>query len=176
MFEVLSKKFSSETTIDSNGFPLYRRRNDGRTIIRNNIEYDNRHVVPYNRYLLTKFQCHCNSEWCNRSNSIKYLFKYINKGPNRGKVLLTENDHLQNGDKDTTTKNTDEIKQYFDCRYLSEYEAAWRIYNFEIQYKEPSVERMIYHLENEHVIYFPDGGNLQTVFNKPGIEKRMFTK
>jgi len=56
-----------ETTIDEEGFPIYRRRNDGKIIVKNRITLDNRYVVPYNVDLLVKYQSHLNVEWCNRS-------------------------------------------------------------------------------------------------------------
>ena len=34
---------------------MYRRRNDGKQIKKGSIHYDNRYVVPYNLYLLTKY-------------------------------------------------------------------------------------------------------------------------
>ncbi|KAL5162368.1 ATP-dependent DNA helicase pif1 [Glycine soja] len=74
------KKFHGATIVDQDGFPIYRRRNDGRTVMKNGIELDNRFVVPYNPQLLLKYKTHLNMEWCNQSTSIKYLFKYINKG------------------------------------------------------------------------------------------------
>ena len=64
------KKIYEETTIDEEGFPIYRRRNDGKTIVKNGITLDNRYVVPYNVDLLVKYQSHLNVEWCNRSRSI----------------------------------------------------------------------------------------------------------
>ncbi|CAN1332165.1 ATP-dependent DNA helicase pif1 [Linum perenne] len=77
------KKYCSQTTFDEDGFPRYRRRENGSFVTANNITVDNRFVVPYNRYLLLRFQAHINLEFCNKSRSIKYLFKYINKPPDR---------------------------------------------------------------------------------------------
>lgn len=77
------KKFCAETIIDKDGFPTYRRRDDGRHIKKGDVNLDNRFVVPYNRHLLLAFQAHINVEWCNKSRAIKYLFKYIHKGPDR---------------------------------------------------------------------------------------------
>jgi hypothetical protein len=56
---------------------------------------------------------------------------------------------------------------YYDCRYLSACEAAWRIFSFDIHYREPSVERLNYHLEDEHTILFEDNESLEDVLNKP---------
>nr|XP_017217380.1 PREDICTED: uncharacterized protein LOC108194955 [Daucus carota subsp. sativus] len=82
------RPYASNTTMDSDGYALYRRRDLGRTVECNNIHLDNRHVVPYNRGLLVKYQAHINVERCNRSQSIKYLFKYIGKGPDKATVVL----------------------------------------------------------------------------------------
>ncbi|XP_075665209.1 uncharacterized protein LOC142634842 [Castanea sativa] len=65
------KKFCSQTTVDEDGFPIYRRRNNGRFVERNEVKLGNRFIVPYNIELLVKFQAHINVEWCNRSRSIK---------------------------------------------------------------------------------------------------------
>jgi hypothetical protein len=48
---------------------------------------------------------------------MKYLYKYIYKGHNHAIVVLE-------------TRN--EIKQYFDVRYVSTFEVAWRLFTFKL--------------------------------------------
>jgi len=40
-------------------------------------------VVPYNPWLLLKYDCDINVEVCSNIKSIKYLYKHVYKGPNR---------------------------------------------------------------------------------------------
>ncbi|CAN1837196.1 ATP-dependent DNA helicase pif1 [Linum perenne] len=135
------KKYNPETTIDEDGFPRYRRREDGRTIEKNGVHLDNRYVVPYNRYLLLRFDAHINVEFCNKSRAIKYLFKYINKPPDRTMAVVT-GDH-----------NLDEIKAFMDCRYLTAGEACWRLFKFDLYSNYPYVSRLSYHLPNQQMVY-----------------------
>jgi hypothetical protein len=44
-------EFNDETTIDENGFAIYRHRDDGHYVIKNGVRLDNRWVVPYNMYV-----------------------------------------------------------------------------------------------------------------------------
>ncbi|KAI5418911.1 hypothetical protein KIW84_043221 [Lathyrus oleraceus] len=120
------KQFQPETIVDQDGFSVYRRRDNGHTVLKNGIQVDNRNVVPYNAKLLTKYQAHINMEWCNQSTSIKYLFKYINKGYDRITAAIVPNDDGTSNQP----QNIDEIKQYIDCRYVSPSEASWRIFSF----------------------------------------------
>jgi hypothetical protein len=170
------KRFYSETTIDEDGFPVYRRKNNGRFVEKNGIKLDNRFIVPHNIDLLVKYQSHINVEWCNRSRSIKYLFKYINKGPDRATLILEENLHVDGSTGVQHVTNTDEIKAYLDCRYVSAIEACWRIFQFEIHYREPAVERLNFHLENEQPVMFDDSDYLDNVLSQPNIRKTKFTE
>ncbi|XP_030970665.1 uncharacterized protein LOC115991053 [Quercus lobata] len=170
------KRFYEETTIDEEGFPVYRRRNDGKTIEKNGILLDNRYVVPYNVDLLVKYQSHLNVEWCNRSRSIKYLFKYINKGSDRATVVVEENLPNIGSDGQETEIVVDETKAYLDCRYISASESCWRIFEFPIQFRYPPVERLNFHLEDEHPIIYPENTSLDNVLNIPGIEETKFTE
>jgi hypothetical protein len=157
------KKYYSETTIAEDGFPVYRRRNNGRFVDKNGIKLDNRFIVPHNIDLLVKYQSHINVEWCNRSRSIKYLFKYLNKGPDRATLILEENLHVDNTTGIQHVTVSDEIKAYLDCRYVSAIEACWRIFQFEINYRESAVERLNFHLENEQSVVFNDSDYLDNV-------------
>ena len=82
------KRFQTTTTVSEDAYPHYRRRNNSLIVSKSGISLDNRSVVPYNPQLLLKYQAHINVEWCNRSTSIKYLFKYINKGDDRITVAI----------------------------------------------------------------------------------------
>ncbi|XP_019179623.1 PREDICTED: uncharacterized protein LOC109174850 [Ipomoea nil] len=64
---------------------------------------------------------------------------------------------------------------YYDCRYISPSEAAWRIFAFDIQFRNPSVERLSFHLPNEHSIIFHDDDLVNDVVNRPTVAQSMFT-
>jgi hypothetical protein len=82
------KSFQVETIIDDFGFMIYKRRDDDGYIVKNGVKLDNRSVVPYNMALLKNYCAHINVEWCNKSNMIKYLFKYVTKGSDRAKIYF----------------------------------------------------------------------------------------
>ncbi|XP_057415282.1 uncharacterized protein LOC130710142 [Lotus japonicus] len=163
------KKYAEATSFDSDGYPIYRRRNTGVSVNRRGVDLDNGFVVPYNPKLLMKYQAHINIEYCNKSNSIKYLFKYINKGVDRVTMSMSagRNNHDQRVE-------VDEIKQYYDCRYLSPCEAAWRIFKFEIHDKWPPVHKLTYHLPRKQVVYFKGNSSIEDVLEKNKVKNSMF--
>lgn len=170
------KIFYAETTMDEDGYPVYRRRDHGRIVRKGDKELDNRHVVPYNRNLVIKYKAHINVEWCNRSRAIKYLFKYISKGPDRTTIIIQENVTINKETGEAEIMEVDEIKTYLNCRYLSACEACWRIFSFDIQFRTPSVTRLTFHLPNEQSLLFRDGQNLRRVIARESAEKTMFTE
>ncbi|KAL6546679.1 hypothetical protein OROMI_022400 [Orobanche minor] len=163
------KKLLNSTTVDDEGYPMYMRRNNENKVVKNGIELDNRFVVPYNDTLLLRYQAHINVEWCNQYKSIKYLFKYINKGSDRvtAKILERDQDNIE-------ANGVDEVKNFYNCRYISPCEAIWRINSFDIHYRTPSVQRLSYHLPGERSIIFEDDDDIQDVINKQGQKRSMF--
>ncbi|KAK9049762.1 hypothetical protein SSX86_031269, partial [Deinandra increscens subsp. villosa] len=163
------KKFRDRTSTDQDGFPLYRRRRDGPTIMKSGSEIDTRYVVPYNKFLLKKYQSHINVEWCNQGNAIKYLFKYINKGPDRTQLKF---DNTEKGSEQLKVR--DEIKDYYNCRYISACEATWRIFSNKVHYRYPTVLRLPFHLPGQQQVVFGEEDDIDDVIEKASVCSSMF--
>ena len=100
------KRFSPVTVVHGDGYPEYRRRDDGRSISvplpgrpGETIDLDNRWVVPYNPYLSRRYRAHINVEVCASVQAVKYIHKYIYKGGDRATLRVDQVDN-------------DEISQY----------------------------------------------------------------
>ncbi|XP_074352245.1 uncharacterized protein LOC141691400 [Apium graveolens] len=106
-------KYNEETYFDQSGFPIYKRQNTGITVQKGKCTLDNAFVVPYNRDLLVKYQCHMNMEICCHTKSLKYLFKYCLKGHDRATIEIT---NQRNKNNDAEDGSVDEISVYFDGR------------------------------------------------------------
>ncbi|XP_035842160.1 uncharacterized protein LOC110924540 [Helianthus annuus] len=158
------KKFNPESTTDADDFPVYRRRDNGNTIIKSKVQLDNRSVVPYSLILLKRYQAHINVEWCNQAGSIRYLYKYINKGAGRASLAVLNGDGINN---EQTGK--DEIKAYYDCRYISACEASWRIFANEVHFRFPPVTRLPFHLEGLQNVVFGAEDDIEDVLEKPSM-------
>ncbi|KAH1162828.1 hypothetical protein GYH30_001368 [Glycine max] len=165
------KKFQLTTLIDGDGYPVDRRRNTGQTITKNEIIIDNRCIVPYNPKLLKKYQAHINIEWCNQNTSIKYLFKYINKGYDKVTAVMVHDDTRTVPHANTLN---DEIKEYLDCIYISPCESTWRIFGFPIHGRKPSIERLQFHLPRQHSVLYQDHDDIDDLLSNPSISKSKF--
>ena len=62
MSKQFPKKLTDTTSSTKDGYPLYRRREDLRPVEVGGIKLDNRWIVPYNPYLLLKYNAHTNVE------------------------------------------------------------------------------------------------------------------
>ncbi len=81
--------FSEETRCDVDGYPEYRHRPthifvDPKT----QRVVDNQWIVPYNFHLATKYHAHINVEICSFISAVKYLYKYVYKGPDRATAVV----------------------------------------------------------------------------------------
>nr|PNR35899.1 hypothetical protein PHYPA_021749 [Physcomitrium patens] len=144
------------TEVDGDGHVLYRCQNQGRYIekrVRGQIvRLDNRWVVPYNPYLIGQFNCHINVEICSFVKTVKYLYKYIFKGPDRGVV--------------ETDEVVDEIKDFLEGRYVAAQEACWRLFGFETNNKSHSICRLPVHLSGQQYVTFKEGTSLDSVIDQ----------
>ena len=125
----------------------------------------NKDVVPYNPYLSAKYDCHINVEVCAPTKAVKYIHKYIDKGPDMATIRVGQTDELQgaqhgnnaHGQGEGETLN--EVKQYLNARYIGPVEACWRLFEFTIHLELPSVYRLPVHLEDEQQVIWREGAN-----------------
>ncbi|GAA0164737.1 hypothetical protein LIER_20298 [Lithospermum erythrorhizon] len=108
------KEFTEYTTHGKGRYPIYRRRNDGKTAKVRGHLLDNRWVIPYNPQLLAEFNCHMNVEICCDIKDVKYLYKYIHK--EHDKVMF------RIGSDKSSTVN--EIAAFQNARWVSPVEAT----------------------------------------------------
>jgi hypothetical protein len=131
------KEYSENTERVEDGYPIYKRPNNGREFMRGAFRFDNTRIVPYNPYLLQKYQCHLNVEIVNSIRAIKYMYKYTYKGHDRAAMDLAEE-----------TGGGDEIRDYLDARYVGPAESAWRLFEFPMHGKSHTIERLPVHRLN----------------------------
>ena len=171
------KDYISATELSEDGFPLYRRRSPeegGNSCLKwrggKRVQYTNADVVPYNKYLLFKYNCHINVEYCHSINAIKYLFKYINKGQDMATFTV---DGVRKEEQDEQAPR-DEVQEFKNNRYTAGAESAWRLRQNELADREPSVCRLQLHLENQQTVYFDANDNMENCIEK--IERSERTK
>jgi hypothetical protein len=81
--------FNEETHCDVDGYPEYRCH---QTCIfidpKTQCVVDNWWIIPCNLHLATKYHAHINVEICSSISTVKYLFKYVYKGPDRAIIVV----------------------------------------------------------------------------------------
>ncbi|XP_068486703.1 uncharacterized protein [Phaseolus vulgaris] len=158
------KEFLEETRQGTDSYPQYKRRFNAPVSINRNATVDNKWVVPYNPWLLLKYDCHINFEVCSSIKSIKYLYKYVYKGPDRVAMEVRRGSIV------------DEVQQYVDARWICAPEALWKIFRFTLYRMNPSVERLQIHLPNRHQVCFYKHQNISDVLNDDNVSKTMLTQ
>ena len=118
------KSFCDETIIKENESVKYRCQDDGWSVTIRGKNMDNRWVIPYNHELCVKYDAHNNVERCAQEKVIKYLHKYMHKGYDRATIIIEDNvQNLKHGISSRHYQDINEIKQYLDCRYVSQVDA-----------------------------------------------------
>jgi Helitron helicase-like domain at N-terminus len=138
------KPHQDATEMTSSGYPAYRRC-EGVTAVVQGAVLDNRFVVPYNPFLLQRYNAHINVEICTSIRAVKYIYKYIYKGFDCANMVVTTSENRQviqikamifkSGDTlmfclFVFFQTNDEIRRYLDARYVSAPEAMWRLREF----------------------------------------------
>lgn len=170
-----SKKYPraliKDTISGEDGYPLYRRRstedNGKSAIIRmrnQDVEIDNRWIVPYSPLLSKVYNAHINVEYCNSVKAIKYICKYVTKGSDMAVFGVA------------TANRLDEVTQYQMGRYISSNEALWRILSFPIHERHPAVVHLAVHLANGQRVYFTPETAAQRAVQPPTTTLTAFFK
>jgi hypothetical protein len=150
-------------------YPVYRRRDDGQVVEVMNSMLDNRWVIPFNPSLLMLYNCHINVEICSSIKVVKYLYKYIYKGPDGASHSVDKSD---NGDKVVI----DESKRLRDARCVSPPEAAYWLYDFPLYQMYPPILQLTVHLPGMHMVAYNDRDDLHNVINHEKSQKSMLIK
>ena len=101
-------------------------------------EIDNRDVVPYNPYLLMKYDSHICVDLVTAKAVIAYLYKYAYKKADTVTARITYG------------KN--EIEAYRSVRYISSSEAMWHMFGFRTNDRFPSVNLLYVHHDGEQPV------------------------
>ena len=93
--------------------------------------------MPYNPYLLLKYDCHINVEMvANSGQALRYLFAYIHKGDAMSNVAFTN----EGADRD-------EIAAYTTTKCIAPMEAMYIIFHLKTYHCSHSIIRLQVHLE-----------------------------
>jgi hypothetical protein len=186
------KPYKENTVVGEDGFIQYKRSQSSHCVEHYGVKLDNSWIVPYNLALLKRFRAHINVEWCNKTHLIKYLFKYIRKGPYHARAIIesssadiSSSNLLDNPDRNSsgveplnpqkTSEDIDEVCEYIDCHYLSSHEVVWCLFEFDIHYRTPSVERLVVHLPLMNNIVYPENRPLVDIVEDPHSSQTTLT-
>jgi hypothetical protein len=127
------KQLQRLTVMQSNAYPLYKRRALHTGHVRGQPVTDE-WVVPHNPYLLLRHRSHICVEVASHLILYKYVYKYCFKPPDHGTI------------------NFNEIAAFISGRILSSAEAVWRILSLPLHKEFPTVQRLSVHLPGHQVV------------------------
>ena len=122
--------------------------------------------MPYNPYLLAKYDAHINMEICANVKACKYIFKYVHKGSDRASLCIEqENSGVPDG---VVPDPVDKIQEYQDARWVGSAEACWRIFAFKLHDHSLAIEWLSIHLLDQHSVLFNNNVDLSDVVHSVG--------
>ena len=74
-----------------------------------------------------------------------YVYKYVYKGPDMTLVAV-----------ETSDKN-DKIKKFINSRFITASECIWGFFAFDVQGRNPHVQRLAVHEEGRQTVIFQEG-------------------
>lgn len=138
--EKVSQIVLKNTCQGNNSYPKYKRWFRDPRPINGNIIVDNKWVVPYNPWLLLKYDCNINVEVCNNIKGVKYLYKYVYR------------DHDQVAMEVCRWSHVEEVQQYINAQWICAPEAFRNIFRFTLYIIYLCVERLQIHLSHCHQV------------------------
>ena len=96
--------------------------------------------------MLAKFDAHINVEAVGSVGAIKYLFKYITKGPD----MIMVNKEMTGRER----PELDEITQHINASWYGDTNSLWRLFEFRLNEMSPAVQMLAIHLPDEQLVYF----------------------
>jgi hypothetical protein len=158
-YNVTCSKFYPKSLCEATNFalstyPQYRRRSNGSFASINNVSIGNQWVVPYNPFLLQKYNAHINVEICSNIQVIKYVYKYFFKGHDRAAVVVNQDNR---NNEENVPQNHDEISDFVDARYIAAPEALWHIQSHSTSSSSYSIILLSLHLPNQQSVFFAPG-------------------
>jgi hypothetical protein len=107
------------------------------------------------------FNAHINVEVFVGIRSVKYLFKYVYKGPDRVAAMIVG--------------PINKIQQYIDGRYLSVAEGVDSLLSFKKHIEWPPITRLVVHLPRQHNVIFNENEDLAIVAERATRQKTTLT-
>ncbi|SGY17572.1 BQ5605_C015g07823 [Microbotryum silenes-dioicae] len=137
------------TRMHPDGYPLYRRR-FRHAVVKGGVIYNDGDCVPYSPYLSAEYNAHINVEAVITIGAIKYLFKYVYKGPDRAVARVERAANGEGTREDEPVR--DETNDFVEGRYISAPEAVHRLFGFSTGRVWPPVNRLPVHLEHQQSV------------------------
>lgn len=168
------KEYSEETILREDGYPLYKRlhKNNGGNIYiddKSGSHYDDAWVVPYNPYMLYKYNCHLNMECTASIKAVKYVNKYINKGID----MSTINVMLNEDERELRDKfQFNEPMKYIRGRYVTSHSGLWRLFAWPLHEAYPSVVNIGVHLDGAQPVIYPIHAKSTRIFKEWEKQRR----